>query len=1129
MNKFTLFCAAAAIVAPAAAYAQETTGTIRGDVVASGAGVADAEVTITHVPSGTTQRVTTDSNGAFNVSGLRVGGPFTVAVRAPGFEEITVTDISITAGTPFRIPVELTATAADATVEGEEIVVTASSLRTRETSNGPITSLNREDIEGVASVTRDIRDIARRDPFANIDASNSRTIEIAGQNGRLNRFSVDGVQFSDDFGLNNGGLPTSRGPVPFDAIEQLSVKIAPFDIEEGDFQGGAINVVLRSGTNRLTGSAFYTFLNEDLTGDKIRGVPVALKFKSEQYGAFLSGPIIKNKLFFTLAYEKLKEGDPIDEGPIGLGFANEIPRVTTTLVDEITQIASGARFGFDTGGILTTATEEDEKIVGKLDWNVNDNHRVQMTYIRNVGNQQFTQNNQTSATNPTFGFQSNGYELTEEINSGVFQLNSNWSDALSSELRVSYRDYNRDQTPFGGREFGQFEICADRTSVGPLTTCTLANATTNTLATPRLFFGPDISRQSNDLNTENLSTDFSLDYQAGKHSFKALVGYSKTDVFNLFLQRSLGDYYFDSITDFQNGRANRFRLGGTPSGDVNQAAANFATKTYTFGLQDDIDVSDTLQVTIGARYDLFGTNDRPPLNANFLARHGFTNQETLSGKGVFQPRFGFNYQATDRLILRGGVGIFAGGTPDVFLSNSFSNTGQLTNAIDIQRTTTAAGCSPVPGGLTAAQQQAFCNAALNNVNGSTVDPVVLDFLRNNTASFAQAPVNAIDPDFDPPSQMRATLSASYDADLGPLGDNWLFGTDLVYGTTQRGITYVDLRSVQTGTLVDGRPRYNAFANQNTTNQDLVLTNDNRGRSYLAVARFEKEWDFGLGIGASYTYSDVKDVNPITSATAGSLYGNAAMADPNAARYGRSIYEIRHSVKGSIDFKRNFIGDLQTRFSIFGEYRSGRPFSYTFRDPATGRSPVFGTVGNSSRYLLYVPTGANDPLVSYDSAVTQNALNGFIDSTKGLSKYRGSIVPKNTGRSPSVWKVDLHFDQELPVPLLSRGRVKLFADVENFLNLLDSDWGVQRQVNFPYFANLVNVQCLTTPTATGTQVVNVGTAPAQIPAGAVPVAATLPTQACAQYRYSSYADPQVLVQNQNRQSLYQIRVGVRFEF
>jgi hypothetical protein len=1113
MKKFPLLCAAAAFAMPVAGYAQETTSTIRGSVTANGSPVANAQVRIVHTPSGTETTTETDAAGAFNAGGLRVGGPFIVTVTASGFEDTRVTDVFLTAGQPFRLPVEL------ASVGEEEIVITASAVRgARETSQGPITTLTRDDIEGVASVTRDIRDIARRDPFANIDASNSRTIEIAGQNGRLNRFSVDGVQLSDDFGINNGGLPTSRGPVPFDAIEQLSVKVAPYDIEEGDFQGGAINVVLRSGTNRFTGSAFYTFLNEDLTGDRIRGVPIALDFKSEQYGAFLAGPIVPGKLFFAVAYEKLKEGDPIDEGPTGLGFANEIPRVTQQRVDQITQIAQ-SRYNYDPLGIFTTATEEDEKITAKLDWNVTDDHRASLTYIRNVGTQQITQNNQTNATNPTFGFRSNGYQLSEEINSGVFQLNSTWTDNLSSEMRVSYRDYNRGQDPFGGREFAQFEVCLDPTSVGSLTSCTLANAATNTLATPRVFLGPDISRQSNALNTENFSADLSLDYTAGAHSLKLLAGYSKTDVFNLFLQRSLGDIYFDSIADFQAGRASRVRLAGTPSGDVSDAAASFSSKTYTVGIQDDIDLTDTLQVSIGGRYDLFGSDDRPTSNLNFLQRAGFSNRETYAGLGVFQPRVGFNWNAADRLIVRGGVGIFAGGTPDVFLSNSFSNTGQLTNAIDIQRNTSAAGCTPTPSGLSAANQLAFCNAALIGVNGRDYSATLLNFLRTNTASFAAAPVNAIDPNFDPPSQLRATLSTSYEADLGPLGNGWLLGADLVYGRTQRGVDYVDLRSVPVGTLPDGRPRYGPFGGAATTNQDLLLTNDNRGRSHLAVARIEKDWDFGLGFAASYTFSDIKDVNPITSATASSLYANAAMADPNSAAFGTSIYEIRNSVKASIDYKHAFFGDYETRFSLFGEYRSGRPFSYTFRDPASGRSPVFGTLGNSSRYLLYVPQSATDVLVSYDSPATQNALNAFIDSTSGLSSYRGRIVPKNTGRSPSIWRVDLHMDQELPVPLSSRARVKLFADVENILNLLDSDWGVQRQVNFPYFANLVNVQCLTAPVATGT-------APPASGSGSVVTAAG---QTCAQYRYSSFAEPSVLVQNQNRQSLYQIRVGIRFEF
>lgn len=1110
-NRLFFGIAAAALIAPMTAHAQETSSSIRGEVSSGGSPVGGADVTVTHVPSGTTSTATTDASGNFSASGLRIGGPFTVSVAAPGYQDAQVTDIFLTAGQPFRVPVEI--------AQADEIVVTAATTSAVEVSSGPITVLGREEIAGVASITRDVRDIARRDPFANIDQSNSRAVEIAGNNARLNRFSVDGVQFSDDFGLNNGGLPTARGPVPIDAIEQFSVKTAPYDIEEGDFQGGAINVILRSGGNRFTGSAFYSYLDESLTGDKIRGVPLDLEFKSEQYGAFLSGPIIKDRLFFAISYERTEEGDPTDEGPTGLGFANEIPRVTQATVDQITGIATGV-FDFDPLGVFTNANETDEKYTIKVDANITDDHRASLTYIHNTGTNQFTQNNSVNPTNPTLGFVSNGYELSEEFNSGVFQLNSSWTDDFSTEFRVAYRDVNRDQTPFGGREFSQFEVCLDPTSVGALTTCTLAAGATSTtpavLATPRVFFGPDISRQSNDLNTENLSGDLKATFEAGAHTIKMLAGYTDIDVFNLFLQRSLGDVYFDSIADFQAGRANRVRLGGAvPSLDPNDAAARFSTQTYTFGIQDDIDITDTLQVSIGARYDLLGSDDDPALNPNFLRRYGFSNRATYAGRGIFQPRAGFDWAATDRLNISGGVGIFGGGSPEVFLSNSFSNTGLLTNAIDISRTATAQGCN-VNVGATAAERAEFCAAALNGVTGRGFPAAVTSFLATNIASLANAPTNAIDPDFDLPSQIVATLSAQYEADLGPLGDDWVFGVDAYYAEVNRGLDYVDLRSRVIGTLPDGRPRYADFDGNNAnTNQDLLLTNDNRGRRMIGVARFRKEFDFGLGLNASYTYQDIEDVNAITSATAGSLYGNNQFEDPNKAAYGTSVYQIRHSIKAGVDFKRAFFGDYETRLSIFGERRSGRPYSFTFRDPVTTRSPVFGTTGSSSRYLLYVPAIATDALVSYDSAATQTAFNNFVDATDGLGKFRGRIVPKNTARSPIYTKVDLHLEQDIPT-FIGTSRIKLFADIENFLNLLDSDWGVQRQVNFPQTASLVNVQCLSAPVATG----------------ATPTAAqinTASTQTCAQYRYSSFAEPVIQTQNGNRQSLYQIRVGARFEF
>jgi hypothetical protein len=1120
MRKISLFCAVSALAMPAAIHAQETTATIRGQVTAGGAPVSDAEVSVVNVPSGTTSTVRTDAQGNFSAAGLRVGGPYRITVTGGGYQATVVENVQLVAGEPLRLPIELAAA-------GEEIVVTGARSR-RETSNGPITALTREEIEGVASINRDIRDIARRDPFVNIDLTNSRTIEIAGQNGRLNRFSVDGVQFSDDFGLNNGGLPTSRGPVPFDAIEQLAVKVAPYDVQEGDFQGGAINVVLRSGTNRFSGSAFYTYSDDNLTGSETRGQKINLDFKSEQYGALLSGPIIKDRLFFMVAYERLKESDPFDDG-VGEGFANQIPGLTIGQVNTVSEIAQSV-YNYDTLGLIQNAVEEDEKIAVKLDVNITEGHRASLTYIRNTGTQQFQQNAFT--TTPTaLGLQSNGYELAEEVNSGVFQLNSQWSDTFSTELRASYRDVNRDQTPFGGRDFAQFEVCTDATSSGSVTSC----------AGPRVFFGPDVSRQSNDLNTDNLSIDFVARQDFGNHQVKFTAGYTDIDVLNLFLQRSLGDIYFDSIADFQQRRASRFRLGGAvPSLNPIDAAARFSTQIYTIGLQDDWDVTDTLQLSIGARYDIYHNPNRPPLNSNFFQRNGYSNRSTFSGRGAFQPRFGFNWQAADRLIIRGGVGIFAGGTPDVFLSNSFSNTGQLTNQIDISRqnpTGAPAGTTPVCNlAVNTPNRAAICNAALEGATGRDFSSTITNFLTTNTASLALAPVNAIDPDFDLPKQLRATLSANYEADLGSLGDGWLLGADLLYGEVLNGITYTDTRSVVIGTLPDGRPRYGPRGGVATTNQDLVLTNDNRGRSIIGVARVSKSWDWGLSVDASYTRSDIEDSNAVTSATAGSLYGNNAFLDPNFAALGTSIYQIKDQWKFSVDFRREFFGDAETRFSLFGEYRSGRPYSITSFDPVSGRSPVFGAVGLQARNLLYIPE-VNDPRVSFGATtnaqgvVTQTAaqaqdlFNSLVEDL-GLEKYRGRIVPKNSQQSPDFFKVDLHISQEIPVPVLSGAKVKLFADIENVLNLIDSDWGSLRQVAFPQTAAITNIQCLTTPSAAPI-VVPVGTPPAQNPTGAPAIAAANSNQACAQFRYSNVVAPNETLQS--RQSLYQVRVGIRFEF
>jgi hypothetical protein len=1101
MNRFSLLLATAAFVAPVAAYAQETTADLRGTVTENGVAVAGAEVVITHVPTGAVTRVTTDADGSFGASGLRFGGPYSIVVTPQGGTAFTYgEELNLVAGDVARVDID---TAAPAVAAGEEqaIVVTGTRLAGSSVSLGPVTVLRRDDIEGVASINRDVRDLIRRSPFAQIDLTNSRAFSIAGQNPRFNRFSVDGVQFSDDFGLNNGGLPTSRGPVPLDAICQFSVAVAPADITEGDFQGGAVNTQLCTGTNSFTGGAFFTYNDDNLTGDEVRGQRLELDLNNKAYGAFLRGPIIRDRLFFAAAWERTRESEPTDFGPAGEGFGNPIPNVSRAQIDTVANLAN-TLYSFDPGDVLRTLPENDDRVSARLDWNISENHRASLTYIYNNGTQAVEASNSTSTNSPRLGLFSNTYTLEEVVHSGVVQLNSDWSDNFSTEARVSFRDYNRDQTPPLGREFGEFTVCLDQMSVGSATACSSNQGS--------IRFGPDISRQANELNTRNLNIQLQANLQAGDHNFKFLAERTDQDVYNLFLQRASGSFYFDSIQDFTAGRAGQLDLAQSTTGDINGAAAIFDYQNFTFGIQDSWDITDRINLIAGLRYELFAQDVRPVLNQFFFNRYGFTNRESINGRDVLLPRFGLSWRPTDRLRVIATAGRFAAGTPDVFISNSYSNTGVTQNRVTFNRTTTGAGCT----GATGANAAAICNAALNNVFGAGpgIPSIVTQFVQQSTAALQFAGVNAIDPEFDIPVQWRFSSTLSYNANLGPLGDDWFFAVDGIYGIVDKAIDYFDLRSVPIGTAPDGRPRYGAFPGTTGNNSDLLLTNSEDGETLILAARFDKEWESGFSLGASYTFQDIEERAPITSSVAFSNYANQATSDPNGSTLGTGNEQIRHAVKFNAGFRREFFRDAETRIDIFGEWRQGRRFSYTFDALATGgRDPVFGVFGNDDRHLLYVPTGPGDSRVSFASAAAEAAFNAAVDASP-LRRFRGQIAPKNIGRSPDFTKIDMRFQQDIPT--FGFGKVKLFADVENVLNLIDSDWGSLRQVRFPFTASVADVQCLVAPVATGT-----------VPA--VNQIATSSTQPCAQYRYTNFRDPNEELFT--RISLWQVRLGVRFEF
>jgi hypothetical protein len=1100
---------AGALATPA--MAQETTSSISGTVSADGAPVAGATVEALNTATGARTSAVTSENGGFFLTGLRSGGPYTVTVTAPGLPESQITDISTVAAQTYNLPVDISGS--------DAIVVTASRIRgAGSVSRGPATVLSAEQIANVATVNRDLRDLMRRDPFARLDdtPSGGRAVSFAGQNARFNRFTVDGVPITDNFGLNPDGLPSRRSPIPLDSIGEFQARVAPYDVRDGNFQGGIVNVILRSGTNDFQGTGFFAYSADELSGKRTKagpGVPTGRvtlpNFEYKNYGAELSGPIVKDKLFFMVAGERIRAPRPISEGPGDNNAGSAIPTLEQAEVDLVSSIAS-SRYGYETGGVVNSNGDKDDRLVGKLDFNMSDTQRLSVTGTYAKDELVLTNNTSAGVGAPALGLASNAYIQGNELWTAVAQLNSDWSDNFSTEIRGFYKDYKRIQDPFLGRGFAQMRVCtaleSDRgnpgaAGAGASTTCAPGSATVS--------FGPDVSRQTNALNTQTWGGLVQARLTMNDHDLRVFTEIQHVDVFNAFLSSSnpaagtSGSYYFDSIADFRAGNAQSFGyINAVPSLDPADASGVFNYMSYTFGVQDNWRINDMLSVSYGARYDVYGSDSRPALNPAFTSRIGYPNTAFLSGRGVFQPRFGFDFKPVRDLAIRGGLGIFAGGTPDVYLSNSFSNTGILSNLISITQNN---------NGTYAGAPAAVAAAALTNVNGGTIPAAVNQQLVTGVSAAA---TNATDPGFKIPSQWRATLSADWTPTFGEstFGRGWTFGADVFYSDVRNQVFFTDARSVPTAlTTPDGRVRYRSLTTFDDNLNDIILTNTKRGRSYVAVARIRKDFDFGLNIGASYTWQDIKDQTPATSSTAGSNYANGAFLDGNNAAYGISNDEVKHNFKYDLTFDHAFFGDYKTTFALFGETRIGRPYSYTFQDTSSRRSQIFGTTGSTSRYLIYVPTGLDDPRVSYDSAATASTLDAFFNSS-GLDKYRGGIAPRNAFNSKWFTRIDLHVAQEIPVPGWSKSRIQIFGDIENFTNFLNKKWGQIREYQFSYTAVAARVSCLTAATPTGT---------------AGPVAANT-GQACAQYRYSlPSATPSDTIYAP--QSLYTIRVGARFSF
>jgi hypothetical protein len=1055
---------AMALAAPVAVYAQETTAIVRGEVKSGPAPIAGATVTVTHVPTGTKSTVRTAADGRFQATGLRVGGPFELSVAAPGYRNSTASDVFLNAGEPYGVVVELAPER-----EVERVVVTGRAVGIASADGAASTALRRDAIAGVTSIARDIRDIARRSPLASTDSRGTGGISIAGSNPRTNRVTIDGTVAQDDFGLNTGGLPTLRGPISPDAIQQFTVSATPFNVRNGGFLGGAIDIQLASGTNEFTGSVFGNFIADDLTGTQIKNTKVSNEVEQTNWGATLRGPIFKDRLFFALSYETYESIGPVPFGPAGGSFANFINgpaslganRVLLTQadIDTVTNIFKntyGSTFNF--GAITPTTPITDEKYSARFDWNITDRQRASFTYRKATSSNILRPN--LSATSASLN--SSWYATGEDDETFTGQLNSSWTDNFSTELRISQRNYIRTQLPPSGQEFSDIRVCTSPTGVNtvssPLLSCFASDNSTG-IAVVR--FGPDQFRHANYLENQNNQVQFDAKYLLGAHTINGGIQYTQKEVFNLFVPNSDGQYYFDSIADFQAGRANQFIYQNNPSLDPNKAAAAFEYTVISGYVQDTWELNDDLRVTYGLRYDSYASDQRPAVNQAFVNRYGFANDGTYDGLSILMPRASFNWRATDNIKITGGFGLFSGGLPDVFLSNAYSNTGVLTGQLSIIRN--ADGTFTEQGG-NPNFTQAIGAAALNGLVGAnfgrSVPSAVTAILGG--PGVVPPPLNetaSIDKNFEIPADWKVNLALDttlpWDVD---------FGIDAVYTRVKTGLAFRDLRAspllvngVQALTP-DGRVRYRLDAATIGANRDIQVYNPDGdlGEGFVVALSFNKEFFKGLTAGFSYTYQNLDEASNTArfGSTPGELYTSQfADRDPNKPAYGTAVEEIRNSIKYQAEWRANLFGDLETRISLFGDKREGRNWSWTMSG-GTGRDAVFGT--NKGNHLAYIPNFAGggtpvvttiggvtsvtlpgDPLVSFDSLASYDRMLAIVNQY-GLPQ--GRIIPRGTTKNSDVNLVDLKISQELP-GLRKADRVKVTFEIANLLNMINADWGV----------------------------------------------------------------------------------------
>ncbi len=990
------------------AEAQGTTfSAVQGTITQAGAAARPLEGATVNVTNGSTgQRysATSRSSGRYSVENVAVGGPYTIEVRAIGYQPVRQAGVTLILGQRLEASFALT----PAVVQLSDVVV-ASQANPLINANktGAEQSISSDVIASLPLLGRNFTDLVRTSPQV-VGTS------VSGQNNRFNNIQIDGGVNNDLFGLGSSGAPGGQvgaSAISVEAIKEFQILIAPFDVRQGGFTGGLINAITKSGTNEFHGSAFGYLQSQQLVGHDTAGV-VSGKFNTKQYGFTVSGPVIRDRMHFFVAADLQAKTTPWAGQQIGLDAAGGADSVgigiTQATAERVQTYLQG--LGFDPGDWRApNLRTPDNNVFAKLDFQLGTNSTLEVTnnYVK-ASDDKLTRNSTQTGNRDGYQLSLSGYAQKNKTNTTRAKWAAVFGQRFSNELLLS-RSTIRDIRGLLNR-IPLLLIGGDR-----------PGGATNIAA------GADRFSQGNQLDQDIYEITDNMTFDMGAHRLTFGTHNEFFKFYNVFTAGSYGIYSFTNVDSLIAQHPNRYEILYGTTARPEGAVANFHVKQYGFYAQDAWTPNDRFTLTLGLRADLPHV-DKPNTNPGLLDTLAINTAITPSGK-LWSPRLGFNWDATGKgeMIVRGGVGVFSGRPPYVWVSNAFVNTGLE-------------------------QLDLVCSGA--QVPAFTLDTALTPraCASGTGASPAASTINYFDPNFKYPQTLKVAMGVDRE-----LPWNVVATVDFLHTRSLNQFFLQDVNLIERGVNNEGRKLYGAITPAGTVTparfssnyrQVIRHTNESGDFSTSITGQLQKRFSNGIAFNIGYTYSRTRDLMSLTSSIASSNLNFAPLAGDMDQRLRRiSAFDRPHKVaiSGSI------AAPFQTRFALFYTGTSGSPYTYVVSGDANAD-------GIASNDIAYIPRNASDITMTGttpdDRAGRYATLDAYINGEACLRSNRGRIMERNTCRNPWESFVDARLGKVIPT--VSGQALELTLDVFNLMSLLGSDWGTFRSTSGFETTNLLRL-------------------------------------------------------------------------